>query len=71
MEITVMKRIFVILQIAILLVISPAWAADKKSSINSEIKILQEENARLKAELEACQNSGKAYLKRNAVKPLN
>ena len=54
-----MKQMVVVLIVSMLLTVSPTWAADKKSSSNSELKALKEENARLKKELEASQNTKK------------
>lgn len=52
-----MQKLFVVIVVSLLLTISPAWAADKKSLSSSELKALQEENARLRKELSACQNT--------------
>jgi len=54
-----MKEMAAVLIVTMVLVVSPVWAADKISSSSSQFKALQEENARLKKELEACQNTKK------------
>lgn len=54
---TAMQKLFVVIIVLLMLSILPAWAGSKKSSCSSEIKALQEENARLRAELSACQNA--------------
>ena len=50
-------KVFIIVLVLIILWIAPALAQKNESTCSSEIERLQEEIARLKAELSACQNA--------------